>query len=186
MTNFLNQFKTNFSGGSRSNRFLISGDIPSGLGASRFSEFHVRSTILPQAMSTTLTYDYFGRKFHYPGEKQYSTWAFVVLDDTGNRNMWSYFSRWQNIINGNETNTSFNITTPNTSYKANNWQIRHLDMNGDKTLKSFTLGGCWPVQVGQINLNMASPNLLNTFQVMIMFDYMEINGFNGATITERL
>ena len=59
-------------------------------------------------------------------------------------------------------------------------------MNGDKTLKSFTLGGCWPVQVGQINLNMASPNLLNTFQVMIMFDYMEINGFNGTTITERL
>jgi hypothetical protein len=186
MSNFLNTFKTNFNGGSRANRFLVEGAIPLSTGGnSRFTPFHIRSTILPQVMSTTLTYDFMGRKFHYPGEKQYSTWAFVVLDDSGNNNLWGHFSRWQNRINDNNTNQSFLVTSPQTSYKADNWNIHQLNLNGDKKLKTFVLHGCWPVQVGQINFNMASANTMNTFQVMIMFDTMEIRGNDGSIITER-
>lgn len=188
MPSFITQFKNNFSGGSRANRFLIRGNIPfTEQGASSFTDFHVRSTIMPEMTSTTLSYDYFGRKFHYPGEKQYSTWAFVVLDDTGSKNLWSSFSRWQNTINNHDTNSSFSVTSPTSLYKANNWEIVHLGLNGDyaNPLKKVILHGCWPVQVGQLNFNMAKPNTMNTFQVMIMFDFLEITGFGNSAVTRR-
>jgi len=178
----LNEFKTNFFGGTRSNRFLVQGDIPFTNGG-KFTPFHVRSTILPQVMSTTMSYDFFGRKFHYPGEKQYSTWVFTVLDDTGNNNLWNYFQTWQNKINNNNTNVSA-LINQSTTYKASNWTVNHLDMNGDQILKTFVLHGCWPTQVGQVSLNMRVPNNLSTFQVMIVFDQMEIKSYNQP-ITSR-
>jgi hypothetical protein len=189
MPSFITSFKNNFSGGSRANRFLINGTIPNTTNNSptAFTQFHVRSTILPEMTTTTLSYDYFGRKYHYPGEKQYSTWAFVVLDDTGNNNLWSAFSTWQNRINNHDTNQSFLVTGPQTDYKAYNWEIVHLNLNGNynRPLKKVILHGCWPVQVGQINLNMAKPNFMNTFQVMVMYDYLEVKGFEGTAISRR-
>ena len=179
----LNEFKTNFFGGTRSNRFLIEGNIPATSQGARFTPFHVRSTIMPQVMSTTLTYDYFGRKFHYPGEKQYSTWVFTVLDDTGDKNLWRYFQEWQNRINNSNTNMSA-LINQSTTYKVSNWRIKHLDINGDQVLKTFILHGCWPAQVGQLSLNMTTPNTFSTFQVMIVFDQMEIQGYN-TNITTR-
>jgi hypothetical protein len=181
----LNEFKTNFFGGTRSNRFLVNGTIPGGnsVGTPRFTKYHIRSTILPQVMSTTLTYDHFGRKYFYPGEKQYTSWAFVVLDDTGDKNLWRAFQNWQNNINNNNTNVS-SLINQQSSYKATDWEVHHLDLNGETVLKKFVLHGCWPAKIGQLTLNMMSPNTMNSFEVMIMFDYMEI--LSGTTpITRR-
>ena len=175
----LNQFKENFFGGTRSNRFEILGRIPTG-GA--FTRFHVRSSIIPQMTTKTLTYDYFGRKFHYPGEKDYGNWAFTVLDDTGPQNdLWKMFQRWQNRINNNNTNVSFNISSGN-DFKAYNWKIRHLDINGNTDpLKEFVLQGCWPAAVQQMSLNMMQPNTLNLFNVIIIYDYIEISNITSRT-----
>lgn len=177
----LNEFKTSFFGGTRSNRFLITGNIP--FANRTFTPYHVRATILPQVMSTTLTYDFFGRKFHYPGEKQYATWVFTVLDDTGDKNLWHAFQTWQNKINNNETNVS-SLINQSSTYKANNWTVNHLDMNDENVLKTFILYGCWPTQVGQLSLNMSAPNSFASFQVMIVFDQMEIQSY-GQRITNR-
>lgn len=189
MSSFITNFKSGFNGGTRSNRFLVKGPIPySEPHRNTFTNFHIRSTIMPDVNTTTLTYDYFGRKFHYPGEKQYSSWAFVVLDDTGSNNLWGSFARWQNKINEHTTNqTAVPITNAQTDYKAYNWEIVHLDLNGNTTTpnKTFVLHGCWPVQVGQLNLNMAKPNNMNTFQVTVMFDYLEIKGKANSLITRR-
>jgi hypothetical protein len=182
----INEFKTNFLGGTRSNRFEIFGRIPSGVQGSggvggNFTKFHVRSTIIPQMSTKTLSYDYFGRKYHYPGERDYGSWAFTVLDDTGNaNNLWQMFQRWHNNINDHETNVSYNLSTGN-SYKAENWEIRHLDINGDSVLKTFILQGCWPAAIQQVSLNMMQPNTLNSFNVIIVYDYVDVKG-----VTERL
>jgi hypothetical protein len=174
----LNEFKENFFGGTRSNRFEIVGSIPTG-GA--FTKFHVRSSIIPQMSTKTLTYDYFGRKFHYPGEKDYGNWAFTVLDDTGtSNNLWQMFQKWQNNINNNNTNQSFDVSSGN-DYKAYNWRIRHLDINGENTLKEFLLHGCWPAAIQQMSLNMMQPNTMNSFNVIIIYDYIEITNITSRT-----
>jgi hypothetical protein len=175
----LNEFKTNFSGGTRSNRFLIEGTFPTG-GA--FTKFHVRSTIMPQLSTKTLTLDYFGRKFHYPGEKEYGTWTFSVLDDQGGtQDLWQYFQNWQNSINNHQTNISSPIDQ-NTSYKAYGWRIKHLDMNGTSILKEYIMHGCWPTAINQMSLNMANPNMMNVFQVIVVYDYIELVS-QGINIT---
>lgn len=175
----LNEFKTNFFGGTRSNRFLIEGSFPTG-GA--FTKFHVRSTIMPQVSTKTLTYDYFGRKFHYPGEKEYGTWTFVVLDDLGPKeDLWKQFQDWQNSINNHGTNVS-SLIDQNTTYKAYGWRIKHLDLNDSTILKEYVMHGCWPTAVNQMSLNMTSPNSLNTFQVIVTYDYIELSS-GGINIT---
>lgn len=174
----LNTFKENFFGGTRSNRFEIIGNIPTG---GSFTKLHVRSTLIPQMTTKTLSYDYFGRKFHYPGEKDYGNWAFTVVDDTNDTgNLWRRFQTWQNRINNNATNVSFN-TNRGADYKAYNWKIRHLDINGDQPLKEFILNGCWPAAVQQMSLNMMQPNTMNSFNVIIIYDYVEITDITRRT-----
>jgi len=173
----LNEFKTNFLGGTRSNRFLIEGRIPTG---GQFTKFHIRSTIIPQMSTKTLTYDYFGRKYHYPGEREYGNWAFTVLDDVGDNDLWKDFQKWHNNINNHVTNESFDLAGGD-DYKAYNWKIKHLDINGDNVLKEFVLQGCWPASVSQLSLNMLQPNTLSSFNVIIVYDYIEITNITSRT-----
>ena len=171
----LNDFKNNFFGGTRSNRFRIDGSFPTG---GKFTDFHVRSATLPRVTSKTLSYDYFGRKFHYPGERDYGTWNITVWDDIGTNNLWGQLNRWQNLINDHDDNKS---ALPK-KYKQNNWKIQHLDLNGNvKPLKEYRLHGCWPASIQPMQMNMGSPNVLNSYTVMIVFDFMEIKN-----ITRRI
>lgn len=171
----LNNFKTDFLGGTRQNRFVIEGTIPYSGGA--MSTFHIRSSLIPTLQTSTITYDYMGRKSYFPGEKMYSTWSVQVLDDpfsTAN-NLWKKFQTWQNNINNHFTNTS-DVSAQQSSeplYKAFGWRVNQLDLNGNN-LKTFMLNGCWPKSVGDIGLNMGRPNVLNTFNVVFVFDTVQI------------
>lgn len=168
-------FKENFQGGTRPNRFRIDGAFPTGGG---FTDYHIRSATLPRVSSKTIAYDHFGRKYHYPGEREYATWSFQVLDDVGgNNNIWGYLQKWQNLINSHTNNKS--VILPS-QYKADNWRIQHLDLNANsRPLKEYRLYGCWPTAVAPLALNMNNPNTLNTYNVMIMFDYMEITNITS-------
>jgi hypothetical protein len=167
-------FKDNFFGGTRSNRFRIDGSFPTG---GQFTDFHVRATTIPNAATKTLSYDYFGRKFHYPGEKEYGTWSFQAWDDIGSNNIWGKLQKWHDLINNHNTNVS---ATQASDYKAYNWKIQHLNLNGSDTpLKEFILHGCWPAGIQQITLNMGNPNTLNSFNVIIVFDYLEIRNITN-------
>jgi hypothetical protein len=162
-------FKNNFSGGTRPNRFRITGNFPTGGG---FTDFHVRAATIPNAAMKTITYDYFGRKYHYPGERDYGTWSFTAWDDTGDNNIWGKLQKWHDYINNHDTNVS---TIDPKTYKADNWKIQHLDLNGNTdSLKEWVLHGCWPAGIQQITLNMGNPNTLNSFNVIVVFDYIEI------------
>jgi hypothetical protein len=164
-------FKNNFQGGSRSNRFRISGSFPTG---GEFTDYHVRATTIPTVESKTISYDYFGRKYHYPGEKSYGTWSFTMMDDTGSNNLWGKLNRWQNFINDHNSNIS---AIKPSAYKADNWKIQHLNLNDiGSPLKEYIMHGCWPAGIQPITLNMGNPNTLNTFNVIIIYDYIEITG----------
>jgi hypothetical protein len=85
------------------------------------------------------------------------------------------FQNWHDSINNHVTNQSFEIDNGN-DYKAYNWKIKHLDINGNEAepLKEFVLQGCWPASVSQIALNMLQPNTPSSFNVIIVYDYIEI------------
>lgn len=189
--NQLSDFKSNFNGGTRKNRFLIDAEFPGG----KFTRFHITSTSLPNTSSKTIEYDFFGRKWRYPGEKDYGTWSFTVLDDIGNdaANLWKQFQSWQNLINDHETNES-----TITGYKTSTIKIKHLNINGDEgenlnsipPLKTYILEGCWPSSIKGINFNMGNTSKLNSFVVVMHFDSISIGGIStgpeGTGIASRI
>jgi hypothetical protein len=149
--------------------------------------------MIPQLSTKTLSYDYFGRKYHYPGEKDYGTWSFTVLDDnsTGAGDLWQKFHQWQNAINNHDNNLSFQAsnstnTIDTATYKAINWRINHLTLDGESlnSLKTFIMHGCWPTAIQPISFNMANPNSLNSFVVIVVYDYIELLDSSGAYITK--
>lgn len=178
----ITNFKTNFDGGMRSNRFYINGTIPFS-GNKGFTKFHIRATQIPQLSTKTMSYDYFGRKYHYPGEKDYGTWSFTVLDDTTDSgNLWKFFHNWQENINSNFNNQTL---LAEAAYKANSWEIHHLTLDGedDTSAKVFVMHGCWPTAVQPISFSMTNPNNLNSFNVIMVYDYIELRNGSGASIT---
>jgi hypothetical protein len=179
MTINISTFKDSFNGGTRENRFLVEGIIPFGNGS--LSQFHIRASFIPPMSTQRLQYEYFGRKAFYPAEKQYGPWSVTVIDDTGkDGNLWQKFQKWHNEINNHTTNISSVPTTAST-YKANNWSVHHLDLNGEDKIKTFTMHGCWPKSIEPIQLSMVNPNTLVQFQVLFIFDMVEFLDITSQT-----
>ena len=174
-------FKAAFNGGTRANRFMVEGTIPyAQSGSNSISKFHIQTTTIPPMSSQRIQYEYFGRKGFYPGEKQYGPWSVIILDDTGTHDLWKKFSVWHNKINDHNTNIS-TIPTTVTDYKAYNWTIKHLNLNGEEDPhKTFIMDGCWPRTIEPIQLNMGSPNTFVQFSVVFLFDSIRMPGITDT------
>ena len=175
----ISDFKVAFNGGTRENRYIISGKFPGSIG-DNISHFHVTATQIPTVSTLVMEYNYFGRKAYYPGEKQYGSWSIRILDDVNdgpgsNKDMWKKFSDWQNLINSHTRN----ISSPQNSYKVDTWKVQQLDLNGETAIKEFGLYGCWPKTIEPIVFNMANPNTLNQFAVVLIYDQITLSSGNS-------
>jgi len=184
----LTDFKDQFNGGTRPNRFLVTGEVGKYGGAATPHTFHVRSTFLPPVTNITLTLNAYGRKVNIPGDREYSPWQMTIYDDIKNgsttqanpTHLWDLFTKWQNEINSHNSNQPDRSGAPGPEpflqYKRD-WTIQHLNLNGNSTpLKTFQLIGCWPKTVSDIDLNMTRRNFMNTFSVIMLYDEIKING----------
>lgn len=171
----LNDFKANFNGGTRTNRFRLSGIFPSivGFGSypDRFDDFHVRSaTLLPSALNR-IEYDHFGRKLYIPGDRDYLNFTIQVYDDRpNNMSYWHSFHKWQNYIN--DLGQNFSSTNLPNKYKMDNLFVDHLDLNCTNVIKRQILYGVWPKVVSPISLDMTRRNTVNMFIVSFHIDDM--------------
>ena len=183
----LTEFKDQFNGGTRPNRFLVTGAVGEYGEAATTHTFHVRSTFLPPVTNITLTLNAYGRKVNIPGDREYSPWQMTIYDDIkkGEQNqsnpthLWDLFTKWQNEINIHNSNRPDENGAPGAApflqYKRD-WTIQHLDLNGNlDPLKKFELRGCWPKTVSDIDLNMTRRNFMNTFSVIMLYDEIRIN-----------
>jgi hypothetical protein len=154
----------------------VTGRIP--FAGKNMSRFHVRATLIPQLQTQTLSYDYKGRKMHYPLEKAYSSWSMSIIDDDDPVDLWAAFQKWQNELNEHERNTSnSNVVNHNPDNFKTTWTVQQLNLNGNESspIKKFSLYGCWPKVINPINLNMNRPNTINVFDVVMLYDYITID-----------
>lgn len=166
--NSIDEFKGNFHGGTRRNRFSINGAL--GPASGNLTTFHAYAFTLPQVGIGEIPVDYRGRRVYIPGDRDYPQWTLTILDDASGPGSEIYhgFQEWQRQINDHTDNTS--ETGP--SAGRDQWFIEHLDYEGAVTLKKFTLKGCWPVTVGPIALAAGSRDELVTFDVTVRYDYL--------------
>lgn len=175
---YLNAFKENMNGGTRTNKFQVTGNFPSrvpfGSFPSAWDDFHVRSAALPTQSLSRLEYDHMGRKIFLPGDRDFPIWTVQMIDDVGNASFWNSFVRWNNYINGLASNAPGGIVP--SDYKADGIQVLHLDMNCNATpIKRYVLDGVWPKIVGALQHDMTRRNTANMFTVTFQVDQVTID-----------
>lgn len=181
--NTISSFITSFGGGTRQNRFKITGTIgPKSInnGVSTFTNnsFYVRTASIPNSTLGGIPVNYRGRTVVYPGERVYSPWVITVLDDMPDQKtkLFEAFHVWSNHINNHKSNNTGTLTKQldPKSHFATDWTVDQLDTNGTTVIRQFTLHDCWPQTVGDLSLDMGADNTLSSFSVTIFYSHYEI------------
>jgi hypothetical protein len=185
----INDFIRNFKGGTRLNRFQVTGNIGKGSSGKLLTPFHIRTASLPESTVGPIGVNYRGRSVAYSGDREYKPWIITVLDDhsgsdNGDENLFKAFHDWHDRINShgkNISNYDAGGSDPKTLW-ANFWQVQHLNTNCDSALsgRTFTLFNVWPAAVGELQLDMAQDNTLASFSVTLAFSHYT---YDGAPIT---
>jgi hypothetical protein len=162
ITNFI----SNFKGGTRRNRFLVTAQWPTGV-VNNVATYHILSASMPPSALGRISIPHRGRLVHYAGDREYADWDIAILDDT-NKTLWGSFQQWHKKLNEHAANTHSSSTDAFRDLKTD-WVIKHLDANGN-ALKQMTLKGCFPNIVGGIEFDMNS-QIYNTFSVKLSYDY---------------
>jgi hypothetical protein len=177
LPNSIDEFKSNFHGGTRRNRFDISGKVGDD---AELTTFHAYAFTLPAVGIGEIPVDYRGRRVYIPGDRDYPQWTLTILDDAGGKGGLIYpaFQAWQNSINDH----SGNISQTGPAANRQQWTIKHLEAQGQGTneLKTFVLKGCWPVSIGAISLAAGARDELVTFDVTVRYDYLNFEGKAGS------
>ena len=168
----ISDFIGGFNGGTRLNRFEVTGSIGAESGLSDFTPFHIRSATLPEAIVGEIPINYRGRTVNYPGDRTYKPWEITILDDTGEDTLYKAFHNWHNVINDHDSNESINIDPG--SHFATDWSVQQFDPNGSDVIREFSLKNCWPIGVGQLPLSMNEDNQLGAFSVTMLFSHYTV------------
>lgn len=175
MQNSIVDFKNNFNGGTRTNRFIVRPTWPTGVNpGNQETFFKIVSASLPAVVINAITVPYRGRVINFAGDRTYSPWTVGVYDDGNTNNLWRAFQRWKELLDGHYTHkvarNDFRYRTLQTT-----WQIDQLDINGINPIRRIMLYKCWPSVVSEINLNMGEVNFVS-FTVQLTYDNIKING----------
>ncbi len=184
MANSIQDFISGFRGGTRKNRFKVTGVFPTGTGADNTKlEFHVLSASLPNSTLGIVNFPYRGRLIPYVGDRTYEPWDILVLDDSRS-GLYNAFQGWTELINNQETNEHayagddswFGGGAADAAIQNNSWFIQQLDLNGTP-IKKITLRSCWPGLVSALQFNMAETGF-NSFAVRMNYNYIEVGDIN--------
>ena len=169
----INDFKAKLAGGgARANQFKVTMPFPGYAqvgGEIEDLAFLCTATSIPAMAIGGVTVPFRGRQIKIAGDRTFADWSITVLNDT-NFKLRNAFERWQNGIN-NMTDGE-GLTNP-VDYQVDAF-VDQLDRNGN-TLKSYTLRGAFPVNIGSIPLNYETNDDIEDFEVTFQYQYFETN-----------
>ena len=173
----IDDFKANLiGGGARANQFRVTISPPPGIAIGldvRRTSFLVQSAQLPAMTLGEVEVAFRGRKIYVAGDRAFEgTWNATVINDTDFM-IRNAMERWNNGINDLANNTG--ITTP-ADYQSD-LVVEQLDRD-DTVLKSYVFRSAYPLSVGSIDLNVATDNELETFEIQFRYQHFEASGVN--------
>lgn len=157
----IDNFKGAFDNLAKPTHFRVSG-----IGG-RELEFLCKGAGIPASTLGVIEVPHMGRKVKIAGNRTYQELSLTVLL-TNNYEVRTYFEEWSDSINGAETNVGL---TSVEAYK-NDLFIEQLDSEGN-AVAEYTLVGCWPSEISQIDLNAESVDTVSEFTVTMQFDYSQ-------------
>ena len=181
------EFKNNFDGGSRSNRFIISGAIPKVGAAKKKNDINsivVKAGSMPAVTLGILRVPFRGRVVKIPGDRTYEEWTFTVMDGfDGTSEHRNGFVGWNSEFNLHEQNVpgSFGsgMGVDLNSDLFQTWTVRQLGLDGESR-RQIDLHKCWPVVVSEIALSYDNADTISEYTVTMAYDWIDGDGTQGS------
>jgi hypothetical protein len=169
----ISDFKAKLAGGgARSNQFKVTMPFPGYASVGGEIEdlaFLCRATSIPSMEIANINVPFRGRAIKIAGDRTIPAWSVTVYNDTNFR-LRNAFERWQNGINNMSDNEG--LTNP-VDYQVDAF-LDHLDRNGN-TIKSYTLRGVYPTEIGSIGLDYDEAGNIEQFEVTLQYQFFDTN-----------
>jgi hypothetical protein len=169
----ISDFKAKLAGGgARSNQFKVTMPFPGYASVGGEIEdlaFLCRATSIPSMEIANINVPFRGRAIKIAGDRTIPSWSVTVYNDTNFR-LRNAFERWQNGINNMSDNEG--LTNP-VDYQVDAF-LDHLDRNGN-TIKSYTLRGVYPTEIGSIGLDYDEAGNIEQFEVTLQYQFFDTN-----------
>jgi len=127
--------------------------------------FLVKAASLPAATLNTIEVPYYGRKVRIPSTRVFDTWNITVIYGSDGDNIRSDFEGWMKLVQ-----------EPDSILIAGNdvlddWTVSLLDPANETSIRTIKMVGCYPTEVGTIELNQESGEALSEFTATIRYTY---------------
>ena len=167
----ISDFKAKLAGGgARNNQYKVTMPFPGYASVGGEIEelaFLCRATVIPSMEIARINVPFRGRAIKVAGDRTIPNWSVTVYNDT-NFKLRDAFERWQNGINNMSDNEG--LTNP-VDYQVDAF-LDHLDRNGN-TIKSYTLRGVYPIEIGAIPLDYEEAGAIEQFEVSLAYQFFD-------------
>lgn len=157
------------AGGDLGNLLGAANNLIGGGGPSRQVEFLCKAAALPSSNLGLIEVPYRGRNIKVAGDRTFPEWTITIINDTDFQ-IRNAFELWSDLINSHEEN----VGSTSKNIYAQRWEIDQLGRDGS-VLKTYSFEGCWPSEVGQIDLSFDSNDQIEEYTVTLQFDFWSSN-----------
>lgn len=184
---FLNTIKQ----GVRPNLFLVDISFPTSAGLpagssedGKLVNILCKSAALPASNLGVIEVPFRGRTVKIAGDRTFDTWTATFINDKDFK-IRHYMESWMAKINSHEGNRAQLIVPEfSTGYTAN-LHVKQLERDSTETgsiIREYTLWGCFPTNISQIDLAYDSNDQIEDFTVEFQLQYWEVeNGRKGRS-----
>jgi hypothetical protein len=166
-TNNIQGFVNAFAGGGvRTNLFKVTGNIP-GYSNNRAISFLCKAAQIPASSLGTIEVPYRGRRIKLPGDRTFQDWTITIISDA-NLSLRSYFEAWSMVFNSHVSN----VAPTNFMRFMPTWSVTQLKRDGE-ALRTYNFIGCFPSEVGAIDLSFENNDQIAEFPVTINYSWWE-------------
>jgi len=158
----IENFKANFNGGARPNKFLV--EVPNLPNKSRFL---FKGAMLPGVNVGEILVNYQGSQVKIPGDKTFNDWNVTLILDSDFAG-YDEIEAWHLLIKENDSGMGANNQT---QYKKDCF-VEMLGQQGE-TLARYKFVGAWPKILPDTDLNWDSSDTLTEISITFSYDYWE-------------
>jgi hypothetical protein len=155
-------------GGARQNLFQVRINNPANASGDLKTPFMVQAAQIPESTLGVIPVFYFGRQMKLAGDRTFGEWTVTVINDEDFliRNA---MEEWSNRINRLERNVR-DINR----YKSNATVIQYA--KDGTPIREYKFNGIFPSVISPIELDWASTDQIESFQVTFSYDYWTVSG----------
>ena len=155
-------------GGARPNLFKATINFPAyAQGDVEVTSFMCKAAQLPSSVMGIIEVPFRGRQLKIAGDRTFETWSPTILNDT-DFVVRDSMERWMNGINAHSANTG--LVAP-ADYSAD-LVVEQLDRD-ETVLKRYNFRGCFPTNIGAIDLAYDTNDAIEEFTVEFQVQYWE-------------